>query len=122
MEKHQTSPRHLLAALVGFLPLASSAGCPYVRGNEARGVDSPHGAHLAARDDAPTNFGQCSRKSNVAGGGTRSSDWWPCELRLDVLRQFSERADPFDSDFVYADEFAKLDGKLLALSARLRRL
>jgi catalase-peroxidase len=56
------------------------------------------------------NFGRCPRKSKVAGGGTRSWDWWPCELNLHVLRQNSDKAIPLGSDFDYATEFDMIDG------------
>ena len=28
-------------------------------------------------------------KHNVAGGGTKNRDWWPHQLKLNVLRQHS---------------------------------
>jgi hypothetical protein len=28
-------------------------------------------------------------KENVAGGGTKNTDWWPDQLRVDILRQHS---------------------------------
>lgn len=58
------------------------------------------------------SFGQCKNISDVAGGGTRSRDWWPCQLRLDVLRQFSAEQNPLGGDFDYAAAFATLDCKL----------
>jgi catalase-peroxidase len=45
----------------------------------------------------------------VAGGGTRNSDWWPNSLRLNVLRQQSSKSDPMGNDFDYKKEFGKLD-------------
>lgn len=44
-----------------------------------------------------------------AGGGTRNRDWWPNQLRLDILRQHSELSDPMDDSFDYAEEFKSLD-------------
>ncbi|MGC1242937.1 MAG: catalase/peroxidase HPI [Chryseosolibacter sp.] len=44
-----------------------------------------------------------------AGGGTRNQDWWPNQLRLNVLRQQSELSDPMGDTFSYADEFKSLD-------------
>jgi catalase (peroxidase I) len=29
------------------------------------------------------------KKENVAGGGTKNIDWWPDQLRVDILRQHS---------------------------------
>lgn len=48
-------------------------------------------------------------KNNVAGGGTRNRDWWPNQLKLNVLRQHSSLSDPMDKDFNYASEFNTLD-------------
>ncbi len=45
----------------------------------------------------------------AAGGGTTNSDWWPNQLRLNVLRQNSELSNPMEDDFDYAKEFNSLD-------------
>ena len=29
-----------------------------------------------------------------AGGGTSNRDWWPNQLRLEILRQHSSKSDP----------------------------
>ncbi|MEO5860509.1 MAG: catalase/peroxidase HPI [Pyrinomonadaceae bacterium] len=36
-------------------------------------------------------------------------DWWPNQLKLDILRQHSSKSDPMGSGFDYAAEFGKLD-------------
>ncbi len=46
---------------------------------------------------------------NYAGGGTTNRDWWPHELRLDLLNQHSSRSNPLGADFNYREEFKKLD-------------
>ncbi len=46
-----------------------------------------------------------------AGGGTRNRDWWPNQLKLNVLRQYSSLSNPMGGDFNYAKEFKKLDLK-----------
>jgi catalase-peroxidase len=45
----------------------------------------------------------------VAGGGTRNRDWWPNQLKLNVLRQQSSLSNPMDEEFNYAKEFKSLD-------------
>ena len=45
----------------------------------------------------------------AAGGGTRNRDWWPNQLKLNILRQNSSLADPMDAGFNYAEEFKSLD-------------
>ncbi|MDH2431365.1 catalase/peroxidase HPI [Pokkaliibacter sp. MBI-7] len=44
-----------------------------------------------------------------AGGGTSNRDWWPNQLRLDVLHQQSSLSNPMGPDFNYAEEFKTLD-------------
>ncbi|TQM12884.1 catalase-peroxidase [Pseudoxanthomonas sp. 3HH-4] len=45
----------------------------------------------------------------TAGSGTGNRDWWPNQLRVDLLNQHSARSNPLDSGFNYADAFKKLD-------------
>ncbi|MEB8345121.1 catalase/peroxidase HPI [Flavobacteriaceae bacterium KMM 6898] len=49
--------------------------------------------------------------NQTAGGGTNIRDWWPNQLKLNILRQNSSLVDPMDKDFNYADEFQSLDLK-----------
>lgn len=44
-----------------------------------------------------------------AGGGTTTRDWWPNQLRVDLLNQHSNRSNPLGEDFDYRKEFSKLD-------------
>jgi catalase-peroxidase len=57
--------------------------------------------------------GKCPFSSGAikesAGGGTSNSDWWPNQLKLNILRQNSSLTNPMDSDFNYAEEFKNLD-------------
>ncbi len=46
---------------------------------------------------------------HTAGGGTTIRDWWPHELRLDLLAQHSAKSNPMGEDFDYAAEFNSLD-------------
>ncbi|BFO68429.1 catalase/peroxidase HPI [Chryseobacterium sp. KCF3-3] len=54
-------------------------------------------------------FHNGTMKKSVAGGGTQNSDWWPDQLRVDLLRQHSSLSDPMDKDFDYAKAFESLD-------------
>jgi catalase-peroxidase len=51
---------------------------------------------------------------------TSNRDWWPDQLRLDVLHQHSALSNPMRPSFDYAAEFATLD--LAALKSDLRAL
>lgn len=56
----------------------------------------------------------------TAGGGTSNRDWWPNQLRLDLLHQHSSKSNPMGEDFNYAEAFKSLD--LDAVKADLRAL
>ncbi|OBT95511.1 Catalase-peroxidase 2 [Pseudogymnoascus verrucosus] len=98
---------------ISALPLTSAVSCPYIGGNGARdnAPRIPHPESTVEPRYSPEGpgFGRCPKKSKVAGGGTRSEDWWPCDLSLAVLRQNGESSNPWDAKFNYATEFAKLD-------------
>jgi catalase-peroxidase len=57
---------------------------------------------------------------SVAGGGVQNRDWWPGQLRVDLLNQHSSRSNPLGETFNYREAFAKLDYE--ALKADLRAL
>src|SRR6185437_6340852 len=44
-----------------------------------------------------------------AGSGTRNRDWWPNQLKLNILRQNSLLSNPMGEAFNYAEEFKSLD-------------
>ncbi|WP_028220513.1 catalase/peroxidase HPI [Paraburkholderia oxyphila] len=46
---------------------------------------------------------------HTAGGGTTNRDWWPNQLRLDLLSQHSSKSNPLDKNFDYAEAFKRLD-------------
>jgi catalase-peroxidase len=50
---------------------------------------------------------------HMAGGGTSNRDWWPNDLRLDLLQQHSSKSNPMGMDFNYAQEFKRLDYQAL---------
>ena len=47
--------------------------------------------------------------NHAAAGGTTNRDWWPNQLRLDLLNQHSSMSNPLGKDFNYAKAFNKLD-------------
>ena len=46
---------------------------------------------------------------HTTGGGATNRDWWPNQLRLDILRQHSSLSNPMGEGFNYAEEFKSLD-------------
>lgn len=45
----------------------------------------------------------------AAGNGTSNRDWWPNQLKLNILRQNSSLSNPMDDSFDYTKEFNSLD-------------
>jgi catalase-peroxidase len=45
-------------------------------------------------------------------------DWWPNQLRVDLLHQHSSKSDPMDKDFDYTKEFKSLDYESLKKDLR----
>jgi catalase-peroxidase len=46
---------------------------------------------------------------HTTGGGTSNREWWPNQLKLDLLHQHSSKSDPMGAGFDYAKEFKSLD-------------
>ena len=44
-----------------------------------------------------------------AGSGTSNRDWWPNQLKIELLNQHSEKSNPMGEDFNYAEAFNSLD-------------
>jgi catalase-peroxidase len=47
--------------------------------------------------------------SATSGGGTTTQDWWPNRLKVELLTQHSDKSDPMDGNFDYAEEFKSID-------------
>lgn len=44
-----------------------------------------------------------------AGNGTQNRDWWPNQLKVNILRQYSSLSNPMSKEFDYVKEFNSLD-------------
>ena len=64
---------------------------------------------MEAKDISKCPFHNDSTKQNFGGGGTKNRDWWPDQLKLNILRQHSSLSNPMGADFNYAEEFKTLD-------------
>ncbi|KAL4931780.1 catalase/peroxidase [Aspergillus undulatus] len=60
------------------------------------------------------------QNANIGGGGTNNRDWWPDDLKLNILRQHTSVTNPYDKDFNYAAAFNSLD--YFALKRDLEKL
>jgi catalase-peroxidase len=71
-------------------------------------------AHGNTMEDNNTNSeSKCPFTGGVlkhsAGGGTSNRDWWPNQLKLNILRQHSSLSNPMGDAFNYAQEFKTLE-------------
>jgi catalase-peroxidase len=62
-----------------------------------------------SNDISKCPFHNGSMKNNVVNGGTKNRDWWPKQLKLNILRQHSSLSNPMGDDFDYAKAFNSLD-------------
>jgi catalase-peroxidase len=76
--------------------------------------------NVNAGDISKCPFHNGTLKKPIAGGGTKNRDWWPNQLKLNILRQHSALSNPMHQGFNYAEEFKKLD--YFALKADLEKL
>ncbi|WP_045727146.1 catalase/peroxidase HPI [Xanthomonas sp. GPE 39] len=67
-----------------------------------------------------TTEAKCPFNHATNGTGTSNRDWWPKQLRVDLLNQHSDRSNPLGAHFDYAKAFNGLDFK--ALKEDLRKL
>ena len=52
---------------------------------------------------------KCPFHHGAATGGTTNHDWWPKQIKLELLSQHSAKSDPMGEEFDYAKEFKSLD-------------
>ncbi|NYF35810.1 catalase/peroxidase HPI [Stenotrophomonas sp. JAI102] len=52
---------------------------------------------------------KCPFNHALVGDATTNRDWWPKQLRVDLLNQHSTRSHPLDETFDYAEAFKGLD-------------
>jgi catalase-peroxidase len=62
-----------------------------------------------SNDISKCPFHNGTLKQNTGGGGTKNRDWWPNQLKLNILRQHSSLSNPMDKEFDYAEAFKSLD-------------
>ena len=69
--------------------------------------NNPH-PHASNNGEAKCPFHGGAIKQ-PAGSGTRNRDWWPNQLKLNILRQHSSLSNPMGESFNYAKEFNSLN-------------
>ncbi|MEY5045826.1 MAG: catalase/peroxidase, partial [Bacteroidota bacterium] len=63
--------------------------------------------HTASGSESKCPFSGAVKQ--VAGRGTQNVDWWPNQLKLNILRQHSSLSNPMGEEFDYATAFQSLD-------------
>jgi len=58
---------------------------------------------------------KCPFNHGAATGGTTNQDWWPNQLKLELLHQHSCKSNPMGGDFDYAKEFKRLRDDTVSL-------
>src|ERR1700751_696840 len=65
---------------------------------------------MSTESKCPFNHGAGgSTPKQTAGGGTTNRDWWPKQLKVELLNQHSSKSNPMGENFDYAKEFKSLD-------------
>jgi len=64
--------------------------------------------------------GKCPVIHGAHTGTTANQQWWPNQLKLNILHQHTPKSDPMGEEFNYAEEFKSLD--LAAVKADLEAL
>ena len=86
--------------------------------NKSKTTHTTKGANTMNEESKCPVTGAASKQAT--GRGTSNRDWWPNQLRLDILHQHSSKSNPMGEDFNYAKEFKSLD--LQAVKKDLREL
>ncbi|THF52849.1 catalase/peroxidase HPI [Flavobacterium supellecticarium] len=64
-------------------------------------------------ENQPNDISKCpfhnGNINNEAATGTKNRDWWPKQLKVNILRQNSALSNPMDQDFNYPEAFKSLD-------------
>ncbi|MBX2874260.1 MAG: catalase/peroxidase HPI [Saprospiraceae bacterium] len=68
-----------------------------------------HNPHASSNGDISKCPFMGGALKQSAGNGTSNRDWWPNQLKLNILRQHSSLSNPMDDGFDYAEEFKSLD-------------
>ena len=76
-------------------------------------MEKETGQSVLAHVNEPGSAAKCPFSGGVikqsAGSGTRNRDWWPNQLKMNILRQHSSLSNPMGEGFDYGAEFKTLD-------------
>jgi catalase-peroxidase len=72
-------------------------------------VNNESNGQNKVQSEAKCPFNHGTAQKSIAGHGTSNRDWWPNQLKLNILRQHSSLSNPMGEKFNYAEEFKSLD-------------
>lgn len=78
--------------------------------HSANGNHEHHAALDVNSSEAKCPF-MGGKMNHAAGGGIQNREWWPNQLKMNVLRQHSSLSNPMGKSFNYAEAFKSLDLK-----------
>ena len=74
--------------------------------------NAPYNVNAEAKAKCPFT-GAIAGKPQAAGAGPINRDWWPNQLKVNILRQNANIANPMEANFNYAKAFAAVDLAIL---------
>ncbi|QXP56864.1 catalase/peroxidase HPI [Cellulophaga sp. HaHa_2_95] len=77
--------------------------------NNSNSGSAPQGKNFDINESSAKCPFLSGTNKHTAGGGVENRDWWPNELKLNILRQNATKSNPMGEDFNYAEAFASLD-------------
>ncbi|QWX83367.1 catalase/peroxidase HPI [Cellulophaga sp. HaHaR_3_176] len=77
--------------------------------NSPHSSGQPNGKNFDINESAAKCPFLSGTNNQTSGGGIKNRDWWPNELKLNILRQNASKSNPMGDDFDYAAAFNSLD-------------
>ena len=77
--------------------------------NNPHANSQPHGDNFDLNESAANCPFLSGTTKQTSGQGVKNRDWWPNELKLNILRQNAAKSNPMGDDFDYAEAFKSLD-------------
>ena len=77
--------------------------------NDPHTSNQPHGKNFDLNESAANCPFLSGTIKKTSGQGTINRDWWPNELKLNILRQNAAKSNPMGDDFDYSEAFQSLD-------------
>ena len=77
--------------------------------NDPHASNQPHGKNFDLNESAANCPFLSGTIKKTSGQGTINRDWWPNELKLNILCQNAAKSNPMGDDFDYSEAFQSLD-------------